>query len=491
MRHRSVGWTILSALALCIALVGPSLAGATDKVLSTNFTVVNLGDGELNGTIVYYKETSGDTWGDEGGEEINIPDFGGQAIFRQYYPASSPGNPNLDDGAGSVVITADKPMGAVVQIQARGQNPNSCGAYSGLSAGDQIWYVPLVLRNIHGGETNSQVIVQNVGASPTDVDINLVDASGNPVYTKAISNLAAGASFYYDLEEESSSNVPDGYYGSAVVSAESDRSIAVVANLFSYHTLQTFNAFPPTAPASSWGVPLFTSRLSNGLSTVLTVQNLSGSTIPAGGIVVDCYPDPACPVAAFSMTNASEVLHTASTFFNPVTDHTIPEGFWGAAVVTTAPAADVVVFVQMRVMVGWVTDEAGAYEAFSLDSTDTTVIVPLVAKRLGNGFATVVTIQNSGESTATTTLTYTPSSEYSGSQTPLVFPDEEIGPRRSLMENHRLSATRGLPDGWYGTLTVTSDQPINAFVQLTRLSSIDPNTPDGDNLMTHSAFTQP
>jgi hypothetical protein len=489
MRHRSVGWTILSALALCIALVGPSLAGATDKTLSTNFTVVNLGDGQLTGRVRYYQAETGDTWGDEGGEEINIPDFGGQAIFRQYYGPDQPGNPNLTDGAGSVVITADKPMGAVVQIQARGQNPNSCGAYSGFTTGDQNWYVPLVLRYIHGGNTNSQIIVQNVGTDVTDVDINLVDASGNPVYTKTTSGLAAGASFLYDLEEESSSNVPDAYYGSAVVTAASGGSIAVVSNLFSYHTLQTFNAFPPTAPAPSWGVPLFTSRLPNGLSTVLTVQNLSGSTIPAGGIVVDCYPDPASPVAAFSMSNPTELLHTASTFFNPVTDHTIPENFWGAAVVT-APA-DVVVFVQMRVMVGSVTDEAGAYEAFSLDSTDTTVIVPLVAKRLANGFATVVTIQNSSDVPATTTLTYTPSSAYGGSQTPLVFPDEEIGPRRSLMENHRLSATRGLPDGWYGTLTVTSDQPINAFVQLTRLSSIDPNTPDGDNLMTHSAFTQP
>lgn len=114
-------------------------------------------------------------------------------------------------------------------------------------------------------------------------------------------------------------------------------------------------------------------------------------------------------------------------------------------------------------------------------------MVPLVAKRLANGFATAVTIQNSAQVAATATLTYTSASDGSV----LVFAGQVIGPRGSLIENHRLSGTRGLPDGWYGTLTVTSDQPINAFVQLTRMSSIDPTTPDGDNFMAHNAFTQP
>ena len=483
MRWRSVGLTVVSILTLCMVAVGPSLAGATDKTLSTNFTLVNLGPSVLNGTIAYYQAETGANWGDSGGESFTIAEFGGQAIFRQYYPAGEAGNPNLTDGSGSVVVSGNQPMGAVVQVLARDQDPTTSGAYSGLTAGAETWYVPLAMRNIHGGATNSQIIVQNVGTGATDVSINLVDASGAPVYIKTVSSLAANASYCYDLEDESSANVPDAYYGSAVVSAASGGSIGVVVNQFSYDTLQTFNAF--TAASTSWGVPLFTSRLANGLSSPLAVQNLSGSTIAAGGIVVTCYPDPACSVAQFTMTNATPVLNTAAYYFNPVTDLTIPEGFYGAAVVTAS--ANVVVFVQMRFMVSGVNVEAAAYEAFPLDSTDTTVIVPLVAERLGNGFATAVTIQNSSQVTATMTLTYTPSSGGSS----LVFTGEEVGPRRSLIENHRLSGTRGLPDGWYGTLTVASDEPINAFVQLTRLSSVDPSTPDGDNFMAHNAFTQP
>jgi len=48
-----------------------------------------------------------------------------------------------------------------------------------------------------------------------------------------------------------------------------------------------------------------------------------------------------------------------------------------------------------------------------------------------------------------------------------------------------------LPEGWYGTLVVESDQPVHAFVQLTFLRDINPGLPGGDNFMAHIAFTQP
>jgi len=137
---------VMLAVALAIATIAPGLAQSTTKSLSTNFTVVNLGSGPAQG-IVQYIKTDGTQWG-SGSESFTIANPGGQAIFRQYNPAGQPGNPNLTDGAGSVIISADQPLGAVVQILARGQNPTSSGAYSGFTAGDSSLYVPLVARKL-------------------------------------------------------------------------------------------------------------------------------------------------------------------------------------------------------------------------------------------------------------------------------------------------------------------------------------------------------
>jgi hypothetical protein len=144
------------------------------------------------------------------------------------------------------------------------------------------------------------------------------------------------------------------------------------------------------------------------------------------------------------------------------------------------------------------TGEAAAYEAIPDGGTDTKVIVPLVAKRLSNGFSSVVTIQNlSNSTTANVTLTYTPSPEYiagGGSAVPVTV-NVNIPANASVIQNHRLqsgvNAVTALPDGWFGTLTASSNTPINAFVQLTFLKSINPGLPGGDNFMAHNAFTQP
>ena len=133
---------IVSAIVLAVALAlvasASSLAQSTTKQLSTNFTLVNLGSAAANGTITYYRP-NGTVWGSE---NFTIPGNGGQAIFRQYATSGNPGNPGLTSGAGSVVVTADQPLGAVVQILARDQNPTSSGAYAGLSAGDSSFFVP-------------------------------------------------------------------------------------------------------------------------------------------------------------------------------------------------------------------------------------------------------------------------------------------------------------------------------------------------------------
>ena len=478
---------IVSAVVLAVALAlvasASSLAQSTTKQLSTNFTLVNLGSGPATGNISYIKQ-DGTSWGSE---NFSITNVGGQAIFRQYASAGQPGNPNLSSGAGSVMVMSDQPLGAVVQIQARNQNPTSNGAYSGLSAGDTSFYVPLVAKNLTtaSGTGNSQIIAQNTGGSATNIQFELI--GGGNTYTYTATNVAPGASFTCDLTTACGASVPNNWSGSAVVSAGSGGTIAVVSNFFTGDALQTFNAFSSTSPKTKWFVPLFTSRLPNSLSTPVAVQNLSGNPIAADSVKLDCTPDPAATgFSTFSKTNPAPIDNNAAYYFNPVTDTSIPAGFFGSCVIT-APA-NVVAFVQMRFIA---TGEAAAYEAIPDGGTDKKTIIPLVAKRLANGFATAVTIQNLSNSTANVTLTYTPSPDYGGSASPITT-NTTIPANGSLIQNHRVpSGVPSLPDGWFGTLTVSSDTPVNAFVQLTFLRSINSGLPSGDNFMAHNAFTQP
>jgi hypothetical protein len=453
--------------------------GSTPKSLSTNFTLVNLEAGANNGSINYYKD-DGSPW--RTAESFNFTTEGDQLIKRQYDASSG-----LSTGSGSVVVSAAGKLGAVVQIQARGQTPTS-GAYSGATAGAASANVPLVLRNLTGasGVSNSQIYVQNTGTGPTNIEIDLISPNGTLQYKKTHANLAVGTAYNYDLADESPSNVPNGWFGSAVVKATSaNGGVTVVSNLFSgANGMQTFNAF--INKGQVWLAPLFTSRLTNGLSTPIAVQNLSGQEIPVGGIKLICKKDPGSGGADFNTDNKTAVGNTASYFFNPVTDSTnLPTNWFGACRIETT-GFDTVVFVQMRT-IG--TDLAASYEGIKGDGTAKKVVIPLYGKRLTNGFATAITIQNlSNTAAANVTLAYKGSAGLPANCT--INKTASIPAGGSLIQNLRLDQTGAgavpeLGNNCFGTLVVTSaDQAIDAFVQLSDVSG-----QPGDTLQAHNAFT--
>lgn len=473
---------LVAVAALALSSIGLIGAASTTKSLSTNYTLVNLSASPANVVVQYLLDT-GATWtAPPDSTSFTIAANGGQKIVRQYVDAMTPSS-----GRGSAVISSDQALGAVVQIQARPPQVATFGAYSGISQGSSGYYVPLVSRrgSSASGTTNSQIMIQNAGTSAATVNVQLI---GTPSYTKSGVSIPAGATYYYDLDDEA--NLPAGWFGSAFVQASGGGQVAVISNFFTGPDgMQTFNAFPASNVGPVWLAPLVTSRLSNGLSTPVAVQNLSGSTIAVNGVTMTCTPDPAATgFSTLTIRNASAIANNGSYFFNPVVDTTnFPTGWFGSCRID-AGSANIVAFVQMR-FIG--TANAAAYEAINANGTNTKAFVPLVAKRLSNGFATAVTIQNLSASTpANVTLTYAPSPDYGGSAANLVT-TAVIPAGTSLIQNQRLSTfTVGatpMPDGWFGTLSVSSTgTPIDAFVQLTFINNLP-----GDTFMAHNAFTQP
>lgn len=477
---RAALMTSASVVAALAVTTGLAAAASTNKTLSTNYTLVNLSSSTATVTVNYYKENGSQWVADAANTNFQIAGNGGQAIIRQYFDTT------MTSGRGSAVVASDQPLGAVVQIQARSPQVPTSGAYMASSKTDTTFYVPLLLRNrsTASGTGNSQIMVQNAGTSAVTVSIQLIKKPSSPgaSYTKSGISIAPGATYYYDLSDESAANVADNWEGSAVVTGTGQ--ISVISNFFlGEHQLQTFNGFAPSDLTTKWFVPLFASNLANRLSTPVTAQNLSGSSIAANQISMACLPASDSPnQATFTLKNTSAVGNNEAYVFNPVTDPTIAQTWIGSCVLT-APG-NVATFVQMRFP--GANDNAAAFEAISGTGTNKTVIVPLVAKLLANGFATPVLIQNLGNASTNVHLVYKPNASCSGCQQ--YTEDFTLAANASIQRNFRLSTTLpAMPSHWEGTLTVTSSsQPIDGYVQLTWVGIAS-----GDNYMAHRVFTLP
>ena len=482
-KFRKSAALVLTTVIAASALMSAS-AASTTKNLSSNFTLVNLVNGENNGQIAYVKP-DGSQW--RATESFTLPALGSQLIRRQYEDAA------LSAGSGSVVVSTDGPVGAVVQIQARSPQVPTFGAYVGVSEGATEANVPLVLRKrtTASGTGNSQIIIQNASSSQIDVEVVLVDgATGATTFTKTFNDLNPNAAVEYDLDDESSANVPDNWFGSATVrSTTSGGEVAVVSNLFSGpHAMQTFNAF--TTSKTKWGVPLFASKLANSLSAPIAVQNAGNSDIPVDGVTLTCTKDPASPGdATITKKNNTVIKPSASFFFNPVGNAEYPDGWFGACTVDSG-SSPTAVFVQLRTVNG---DRAGAHEGIPLDGTAKTAVIPLYAKRLTNGFAAAITILNlNSSSPANVTLAYK-AGEGKGPECTATI-NKVIPAGGSLIQNMRVNGNANsvpeIADNCFGTLTITSaDQPVDAFAQLDLLDDILDPDPGGDPFQAHNAFT--
>jgi hypothetical protein len=483
----------------------PVLAAATAKLLSTNFTLVNMDkDNPTTGSISYLLE-SGATWPgvSAGNLSFSLPPNGGSIQIKQYF------DPTMQPGRGSVVIASDRPVGAIVQIQARGQVPTQ-GAYTGFMEGHTVFYVPLAARNRFtlSGTANSQIIIQNADSEAVAVTVDLIPSAGaSGRYTKAIASIAPGVSFYYDLSLET--NLPDNWIGSAVVTAPEGKKITVVSNFFQGpDILQTFNAFPQEELGPQWIVPIFFSRLENGLSTVITAQNIGSAAIAAGALAMHCTTIWGNTPSELNFTNPAAIAVNESYSFNPIGDAQLYPVGWAGTCDLQAAGANLAAIVQMRYYNSPSgTIGASAYEAVRAGGTDRVMFIPLVAKVLPNGFASVVGIRNLGSLATTLKLFYIPATN---GNCPVSTCDINrdgkvdaadtievdglvIAGSSSLQRNHRLGtgtqsseAENTLPDNWEGSLRIESyNAPVDGYVQLTYYKNVS-----GDQFMAHRAFTR-
>ena len=464
----------LIVLTLAVSPVGQThqnvLADATTKTFATNYTLINLGSSTATVTAQYLTP-AGTEWGDSIFKNFTIP-AGGNQIVRQY------DDTGLTPGRGSVILSSDQPLGALVQEITRSGVPSS-GAYTGVSVPSSTWYIPQLARraNSASGLANSQIVVQNVSISAVDFTVDYYNfGTSNLAFSRDYTGLAAGASLLIDLDIET--GLPTAWWGSAVVS--STANLGVISHLFfGADSLMAFNGFPAESITSSWKIPLLYSRLGNTLNTSLAIQNLSGVEIPVNDLTLSCIKDAGAPGPdTLTLHNTVAVANYGSYTFNTLTDTTrFPTGWYGSCDVSSATDKDTVVLIMYRYI-----NNAGqaAYNAVPGNLTSTKVSIPLVAKRLANGYANAVTIQNMANTPATITITYIPTAGGAN----IVRTGITIPAGGSYIRNFRLTETEApeMADGWVGSMVVESTNPVAAYVANTYL------TPSGDQFMAYLGF---
>ena len=482
MKSRKFLFSLVVVVVLASMLFSSVLAASTTKALATNYTLVNLTANPATVTASYYKP-DGTQW--KAPDSFTIDGNGGQQIVRQYQDASLPA------GTGSVVVTSSQALAGLVQIvidPASGQVPTS-GAYTAVTTGDTKYYIPQVGRNgpSSTGVANSVIVIQNVGSAAVNVNVSFIKYGQSTVfYTKSITGIAAGASYSYDVNDET--NLTDATFYSAVVEVVGAGQIAVVTNLFyGTNSLMSYNGFGSASPTYKWLIPLLYSRLANSLTTSVVVQNLDTTAIPSGDITLFCTKNPASPdPATISTSTTAAIPVNGIAAWNTNTQTTIfPTGWYGSCTTTSATNMKFVALVMHRYTAN---SEMAAHEAISGTSTDKTVYVPLAAKRLSNGYATAITVQNLTASPITVDITYTRSPSCTVGLATYTETAVPIDANGSIIRNLRLTTNPvglGMPDGWYGTMKVTGTGAIGSYIANTYL------TVNGDRFMAYLGFTQP
>ncbi|HUN23509.1 MAG TPA: hypothetical protein PK299_10305 [Anaerolineales bacterium] len=470
--------SIVSSLLAATSLILSASAAASTKTFGTSVTLFNAGTSTANVAMSYLLD-NGSTWtAAPGNTNFTIP-ANAKANIIQWSDGT------LTSGKGSAVASSDQELLSIVQVQENVGQTATRGSYIGKSSGATTIYFPLAQKRRSGvsGEMNSIIVIQNLGTSNATIEIDLIKSAASPGsnFTKTGITIAPNVSYYYDLTEESDTNLVLNWTGAAVVRSTNSQPITAVTNMFlGTNQMWTFNGYYANELSTTWYVPTFASRRTNGFSTPVTIQNLSGSTIASGAISMNCIGD---GVADFSISSTASVDNNQSIGFNPINNMNIPTN-WAGACTITAPG-NVAVLSQLRFdlpsVVSAIEEQGAGYKPAPGSLAGTKVVFPTIIKQVG-GYATVATIMNIGASSADVTITYTPTS---GS--PVVV-NTTIPAGGRLQLNQSNSSDANIPVGWTGSLTAvsTNGQNLYGYLQIK-----DTTSAAGDTMMANEVFTLP
>ena len=410
--------------ALLLVLVLAVAASAQPTSYTSGFQVQNLSDSDdANVVITYYNQN--------GTENAMVNDTIDAGTSTTYYPIDA--SAGFD---GSVVISSDQPVAAIVNILGDG-GAFGGASYDSFSGGTADANIPLVLSNFFGIYTFFNV--QNTGSAATTVSVDYVVTGGT--CSSADVTIQPGAAATFDQSDDCTGNA----IGAASVSSDGEVAVAVVQ--YDTKSLLAYNAFTTIGSATA-SAPLVSQNFF-GSRTALQVQNTGAA---ATNVTVDFSPSPGFPGAACSQTLNVAAGASAnfgdSAFFNSTPACNAGSGWVGGASISAASGT--IVGVVNTVTSG--TANAAAYSAFDPSTATNVVNFPLIMQD-NFGIFTGFGLSSADGSSIDISCTFANSAETTGATGVTGFTSVQDG-------NNDVD----LGSGYVGAATCTGTGPIVGVV---------------------------
>jgi len=385
----------MAVLISCALLIGMiSVVSAQDLpgaegTTSTSILVQNLSTSPGHVMVDFYN-----TAGTKTGTKENASLAGeSSTTFDQRYASGDPGTTPFQ---GAAIVSADVPIGAVVQMVRTGGTAgvNSYDAYNGLRTPNLTVKAPLILRGISsaGRVWNTTMAIQNTSttaAAHVTVTFTPYPGMGNAAtlnYT-----IPAGGTQY--IAQSGQTELGTTFFGSAsVVSTDQNVAVAVTsgsadgAALIAYPTFMagSTNVYLPGAMKNiaSQGDNYFTS---------LTIVNMGGAGDPAPIVSVLYQPETGTATGAYNVT-----VSTATTIDLRTDTHITSATFFGSVKLTSTNGTAIAAMLNTRADTpGGQAKFATTYGGFA--SGVTTAYVPYLLKYIssaGYNWSTSILVQN-------------------------------------------------------------------------------------------------
>lgn len=296
------------------------------------------------------------------------------------------------------------------------------------------------------GSWVSSLQVMNLGNQPATVMVEYYQEDGTRV-DAATYNYTVEVGSSINIYQPNVSGLPDGFKGSAVVSA--DQPIAAIGSeqvTYADSSIgnSQYSGFNTDETGAQFYLPNINKKFGGSQwSSRITIQNTTAN--PISGTVVFYNGD-----GTVRYTDTFSLNGNGSTTLTQVNDTGLPDGWLGAAVVNASGNVAVIVDVMSA------DGRIETYNGFT--SGATTMYLPTLLTNFGgNQWNTSFQVFNVGGATAVVTMTY----YTAGGAAPAKVVTANLPPYMSI-NRYQPSADSDLGSPWIGSVVIESTQPVVA-----------------------------
>jgi hypothetical protein len=402
---------VLALVVVASLLLATGVFAETPPTLYTAIQVMNLSDtGDAHISLAYYNPNG--TAASAGISDTLTPNQ-----FKSYDASQNVPSDLASNWRGSVVISSDQPVGAIVNMANSDSGTYVSESYRGFPSADtaNTMTLPFIVKNIadKGLTFYTQFAIQNAGSSATSGTVTFTPmGAGSPV-SEPFGPLQPGAHVVF--EQKTDAALGSSFIGSAKVVATTGGPIAVTAmqqgeKTGTGRTLQNYTGF--STGSDKVMSPLLLKGVPNAgyiYSTAIQVMNIH-ATDPVTARI-QYYP-----AGGGAAINGPNVVIAAGALysFDQSQDPGISNGFVGAGEVVRVSGASssLVGIVSQAGTSGGVYTRAFSFPGFGSNDAGQTWKCPLVLKKISdppNTWSTAIQVMDVSGANNNVRITYYPS----------------------------------------------------------------------------------